>query len=294
MADFAGIAKQFTEFYYNQFDTDRSQLAPLYRDNSMLTFESAAVAGAGPIVEKLTSLPFAKVKHQVSTLDAQPVEGGGIIILVTGALLVSYPASKRAGNVDEEQRPMNYSQCFQLLPDGAGSYFIFNDIFKLVFALEVVIHRYPIAFKEISNDDDRRGIRHEEFQTGVVCIFLCFALGIANMFHLSLVILFSALCLVSSFIIIFIEIPLLLRVCPTSSTFDEFMRRFSTNYMRALIYFVMAAIQWISIAVGVTSLIAAAVLLTITAALYAAAGLKGQAFTGSKTLGGQGVAQMIV
>lgn len=28
---------------------------------------------------------------------------------------------------------MNYSQCFQLLPDGAGSYFIFNDIFKLVF-----------------------------------------------------------------------------------------------------------------------------------------------------------------
>lgn len=45
------------------------------------------------------SLPFAKVKHQVSTLDAQPVEGGGIIILVTGALLVSYPASKRAGNV---------------------------------------------------------------------------------------------------------------------------------------------------------------------------------------------------
>ena len=56
----------------------------------------------------------------------------------------------------------------------------------------------------------------------------------------------------------------------------------------------MGAIQWISIAVGRTSLIAAAVLLTITAALYALAGIKGQAFTGSKTLGGQGVAQMIV
>jgi len=35
--------------------------------------------------------------------------------------------------VDDEQRPMNYSQAFQLLPDGAGSYFIFNDVFKLVF-----------------------------------------------------------------------------------------------------------------------------------------------------------------
>jgi hypothetical protein len=85
-----------------------------------------------------------------------------------------------------------------------------------------------------------------------------------------------------------------MRICPTSSKFDSFMQRFTTNYTRAGIYFAMGAIQWISIAVGRTSLIAAAVLLTITAALYALAGIKGQAFTGSKTLGGQGVAQMIV
>ncbi|CAG8961255.1 hypothetical protein HYALB_00004092 [Hymenoscyphus albidus] len=123
MADFTEIAKQFTEYYYNQFDKDRSQLAPLYRQESMLTFESASIGGAGPIVEKLSSLPFQSVKHAVSTLDAQPSNtSGGILILVTGALLV-----------DEEQRPMNYSQAFQLLPDGAGSYFIFNDVFKLVF-----------------------------------------------------------------------------------------------------------------------------------------------------------------
>jgi len=36
--------------------------------------------------------------------------------------------------VDEEARPMNYSQSFQLLPDGNGSYFVFNDIFRLVYA----------------------------------------------------------------------------------------------------------------------------------------------------------------
>jgi hypothetical protein len=35
------------------------------------------------------SLPFQKVKHQVSTLDAQPSnDQGGVIILITGALLV--------------------------------------------------------------------------------------------------------------------------------------------------------------------------------------------------------------
>lgn len=64
--------------------------------------------------------------------------------------------------------------------------------------------------------------------------------------------------------------------------------------MRAAIYFVMSLIQWISISVDVTSLIAAAVMLLIAAVFYALAGVKGQAFQGSKTLGGHGVAQMII
>lgn len=130
--------------------------------------------------------------------------------------------------------------------------------------------------------------------TGVICIFLCFALGIANIFHFNLLILFSIICLVSAFIIIFIEIPLLLRICPTSAKFDGFIRKFSSNYMRAAIYGVMSAIQWISIAVDASSLIAAAVLLLIAALFYVLAGVKGQQFQGSKTLGGQGVAQMII
>ena len=28
---------------------------------------------------------------------------------------------------------MSYTQTFQLLPDGSGSYFIFNDVFRLVY-----------------------------------------------------------------------------------------------------------------------------------------------------------------
>lgn len=101
-------------------------------------------------------------------------------------------------------------------------------------------------------------------------------------------------CSVSSFIILFIEVPLLLRICPTSASFDAAIRRVSTNYMRAGAYGVMALIQWLSITVSATSLIAAAVVLTFTALCYLAAGVKGQAFVGSKTLGGAGVAQMIV
>ncbi|KAL5338710.1 hypothetical protein BJX70DRAFT_191685 [Aspergillus crustosus] len=123
MADFANIAQQFVTFYYQTFDGNREGLAGLYRDHSMLTFETSSVQGVASIMEKLGGLPFQKVQHQVATLDAQPSsEQGGILVLVTGALLV-----------DEEAKPMNYAQTFQLLPDGAGSYFVFNDIFRLIY-----------------------------------------------------------------------------------------------------------------------------------------------------------------
>lgn len=64
--------------------------------------------------------------------------------------------------------------------------------------------------------------------------------------------------------------------------------------MRAAIYFIMSLIQWLGIIIQPTSLIAAAVVLLIASAFYGLAGVKGQGFVGSKTLGGQGVAQMIV
>jgi hypothetical protein len=129
---------------------------------------------------------------------------------------------------------------------------------------------------------------------GVICILLCIALGIANLLHVSLIILFSAICLASGVILIFVEVPLLLRICPTSSTFDNFIRRFTTNYMRAAIYGTMSLVQWLSLIQDQTSLIAAAVMLLLASICYLIAGLKGQGFVGSKTLGGQGVAQMIV
>jgi len=130
--------------------------------------------------------------------------------------------------------------------------------------------------------------------TGVLCIILCFALGIANIFHFDIIIVWSVLCFISAFILIFIEIPLLLRVCPTSQHFDAFIRRFETNYMRAGIYATMSLVQWLSLIRYPTSLIAAALVLLFAAAFYALAGFKKQEFAASKTLGGQGVAQMIV
>ncbi|KAI8960459.1 Golgi apparatus membrane protein TVP18 [Daldinia sp. FL1419] len=132
---------------------------------------------------------------------------------------------------------------------------------------------------------------------GILSMILCFALGLSNLFYLfahPLIIIFAIFALVFCFVILFIEVPLLLRICPTSAAFDAAIRKVSTNYMRAATYGVMAVVQWISIVIAATSLIAAAIVLTFTALCYALAGLKGQAFVGSKTLGGAGVAQMIV
>ncbi|KIW64329.1 hypothetical protein PV04_09272 [Phialophora macrospora] len=123
MADFATIAQQFVEFYYKTFDSDRAQLAALYREKSMLTFEKEQFMGTQSILEKLTNLPFQKVQHRIDTTDAQPFnEQGGILVLVTGAL-----------QVDDQPHPMSYVQTFSLVPEG-GSYFVFNDVFRLVYA----------------------------------------------------------------------------------------------------------------------------------------------------------------
>ncbi|KAJ9254676.1 hypothetical protein DTO207G8_3522 [Paecilomyces variotii] len=136
---------------------------------------------------------------------------------------------------------------------------------------------------------------YKPYRTGVLCIILCFALGIANIFSFNaLRIVFSIVCLICSFLIIFIEIPFLLRICPTSSKFDAFIRRFTTIWMRAVVYLAMSIVQWMSLFSGASSLIAAAVFLLIASLFYALAGLKSQEFVGSKTLGGQGLVQMIV
>ncbi|KAI5815781.1 hypothetical protein BZA77DRAFT_315094 [Pyronema omphalodes] len=130
--------------------------------------------------------------------------------------------------------------------------------------------------------------------TGILCILLCIAVGIANIFHVSLILIFSIICLCTGLILIFLEIPFLLRICPTSKVFDDTIRKFHSLWGRAAFYLTGALIQWLSLTVQSTSLIAAAVLLTLAGLFYAAAAIKGQEFMGSKTLGGAGVAQMMV
>ncbi|KAJ3106877.1 hypothetical protein HDU97_005364 [Phlyctochytrium planicorne] len=125
MSDFQAIASQFIQFYYEKFDSDRSQLLPLYNEHSMLSYEGQTFMGAKNIVEKLTSLAFQRISHSVTTFDAQPShpQQGSILITVMGQL-----------KIDDEAHALQFVQTFNLYPSPAGGYFVYNDIFRLVAA----------------------------------------------------------------------------------------------------------------------------------------------------------------
>ncbi|KAJ2394064.1 Nuclear transport factor 2 [Coemansia sp. RSA 2603] len=90
---------------------------------STMNWEGTRLAGTEAIVEKLTSLPFTKVAHKITTTDAlQSLPNvPAVVIMVTGQLLV-----------DDETKPQQFSQTFQLVND--NGFFIFNEIFRLNYA----------------------------------------------------------------------------------------------------------------------------------------------------------------
>ncbi|KAK2992900.1 hypothetical protein RJ639_030028 [Escallonia herrerae] len=118
------VAKIFVEHYYTTFDTNRAGLANLYQDGSMLTFEGQQILGAQNIVSKLASLPFDQCKHTIATVDCQPSgPAGGMLVFVSGHLRLS-----------GEQHELKFSQMFHLMPTPQGSFYVFNDIFRLNYA----------------------------------------------------------------------------------------------------------------------------------------------------------------
>jgi len=116
------IAEAFIKHYYGCFDRDRASLGPLYRNESMLSFEGSNIQGQTAIVEKLRNLAFQRVAHRVDTFDCQPSPGNGIIVFVSGALLV-----------DDSPEPLRFSQVFNLQPTPGqqGSFYVLNDLFRL-------------------------------------------------------------------------------------------------------------------------------------------------------------------
>ncbi|CDJ58221.1 nuclear transport factor 2, putative [Eimeria maxima] len=115
---FDSIGPQFVQLYYETFRNNRANLGELYTEDSLLTYEGTQFRGATAIVQKLSQLP-AVVNHQLVTCDCQPTPNGGVLIVVCGDLAI------------EDNPPMKFTQTFNLVPNGSGTYAVFNDCFRL-------------------------------------------------------------------------------------------------------------------------------------------------------------------
>jgi len=89
---------------------------------------------------------------------------------------------------------------------------------------------------------------------------------------------------IQGLILIFVEIPFLLRICPLSENFNNFIKRFNQNWPRAGFYLIMSVIQFLSLIVQTTSLLVPAIFLLFSSIFYALAAYKHQQFQNSSTV----------
>ncbi|KAF9907839.1 Golgi apparatus membrane protein tvp18 [Linnemannia zychae] len=97
-----------------------------------------------------------------------------------------------------------------------------------------------------------------------------------------------------AFLLIFIEIPLCMKCCPTSEKFDNFLTKFQNSYFRAGAYLVFCILMWIAVGAGHRNLqVVSALLLTLAFLAYGFAALRGQTPTSSSITGGTGVSTIV-
>ncbi|KAI9269005.1 golgi apparatus membrane protein-like protein tvp18 [Phascolomyces articulosus] len=125
---------------------------------------------------------------------------------------------------------------------------------------------------------------------GIISICLLIALGVVGFISH---IVFSIVGWVIALILIFVEIPLCIRCCPTSPKFDNFIGYFENCWFRATMYLIFAVVMFLSNILNTGPLIAAAVTLLLAAISYSIAAIKGQSFASSRLLGGTGVDNVV-
>ncbi|GMR53116.1 hypothetical protein PMAYCL1PPCAC_23311 [Pristionchus mayeri] len=124
--EYDSIGNAFVTHYYSMFDQGdpmiRAQgLSTLYdTENSYMTFEGVQMKGRDAILQKFQSLTFKSIARAITKTDCQPLYDGSVMISVLGQLKT------------DEDPIQSYNQLFIIRPNGAGSYFIANEMFRLV------------------------------------------------------------------------------------------------------------------------------------------------------------------
>ncbi|KAG9070005.1 Golgi apparatus membrane protein tvp18 [Linnemannia hyalina] len=100
--------------------------------------------------------------------------------------------------------------------------------------------------------------------------------------------------LIMAFLLVFIEIPLCLKCCPTSAKFDNALQQFQNSYFRAIAYVVFAVVMWLAVGLGDRTLqVVSALALSFGAVSYVIAAARHQTPASSTITGGTGVSTIV-
>ncbi|RKP36138.1 hypothetical protein BJ085DRAFT_33419 [Dimargaris cristalligena] len=102
-------------------------------------------------------------------------------------------------------------------------------------------------------------------------------------------VIFSILSIVIGVLIIPLELPLCMKICPTSPKFDNFIKIFDNSWFRFGLYLAFAAVMWASLSNNGGVLVLGAIFLTFSAFFYMIAAIKHQERVTSSAIGGTGV-----
>ncbi|KAF9286148.1 Golgi apparatus membrane protein tvp18 [Mortierella alpina] len=124
---------------------------------------------------------------------------------------------------------------------------------------------------------------------GLLSIVSLILFGILS-FHF----LWSILGWIIAFLLVFIEIPLCMKCCPTSAKFDNILTKFQDSYFRGAAYIIFAIVLWLAVGLGGRTLqVVSALLLTFGAVSYSIAALRHQTPASSTITGGTGVSTIV-
>ncbi|KAG5510317.1 hypothetical protein JKF63_07645 [Porcisia hertigi] len=117
---FQQVGTGFVDHYYTYFSTQRSQLAGIYRPNTLLTWQREQMQGVDAIMARFSNLGFTEAAFKQDNVDCQPSISGGVMVVVNGEV-----------KLKDEQHSLKFNDVFHLAQDN-GQWYVSNQIFNIV------------------------------------------------------------------------------------------------------------------------------------------------------------------
>lgn len=120
--NFRQIATAFCNHYYATYDSDYYGLAELYTPNSCFSYQGDEVVGFDRWVNLMTNkYGYYGFRHIVYSIDAQPVGNMGLLVIVTGNLVL-----------DNSLIGKKFTEAMLLHNDGQNRFYVYHTVFRFV------------------------------------------------------------------------------------------------------------------------------------------------------------------